>query len=255
MSIFIFYVVNYKMAERKAPIESATLYKIGHKKRGSDNNIWIITETSGGIKRWKLFKKSMIDSKTGSKTGSKTKTKVGSKTKTKVGSKTGSYIDKTEIKQKKYITHDNGSRPFEIVTSPENITIFNRSKKQILKLTQFLGYWSGYDTSPNKVHHNTILIKITKYKYIFVGGTVYQFVTKEEINDYVSIMGNSDVPYPIAFSESYLYFMEYDEIIYATKKIEYTIKNSEKLYFIVFSLPNNQRKKLNVKMIANRTFN
>ena len=152
------------------------------------------------------------------------------------------------------MTHDNGSRPFEIVTSPDNIIIFNKSKKQILKLTQFLGYWSGYDSSSNKVHHNTILIKITKYKYIFVGGSVYQFVTKEEINDFVSVMGNSDVPYPVAFSESHLYFMEHDEVVCAVRKMDYTIKNSEKLYFTVFSLPNKQRTKMNVKMIAERTF-
>jgi hypothetical protein len=43
---------------RKSPTESATLYKIGTKKKGNDGNIWITIELSNGVKRWKLFKKS-----------------------------------------------------------------------------------------------------------------------------------------------------------------------------------------------------
>lgn len=48
------------MSSRKSPTESATLYKIGTKKKGNDNNIWIIVENKNGIKRWKLYK---IDTK------------------------------------------------------------------------------------------------------------------------------------------------------------------------------------------------
>ena len=45
------------MSERKSPTESATLYKLGTKKKGNDNNTWIITENKNGVKRWKLYKK------------------------------------------------------------------------------------------------------------------------------------------------------------------------------------------------------
>jgi hypothetical protein len=46
------------MPERKSPSQSATLYKIGTKKKGNDNNIWIITENKNGVKKWILHKKS-----------------------------------------------------------------------------------------------------------------------------------------------------------------------------------------------------
>ena len=46
-----------KSSTRKSPTASATLYKIGTKKKGNDGNIWIISEASNGVKRWKLYKK------------------------------------------------------------------------------------------------------------------------------------------------------------------------------------------------------
>jgi hypothetical protein len=45
------------MSERKSPTQSATLYKVGTKKKGNDNNTWIITENKNGVKKWILYKK------------------------------------------------------------------------------------------------------------------------------------------------------------------------------------------------------
>ena len=45
------------MSERKSPTKSATLYKIGTKKKGNDGNIWIIVENKNNIKKWQLYKK------------------------------------------------------------------------------------------------------------------------------------------------------------------------------------------------------
>lgn len=42
---------------RLSPTESATLYKIGTKKKGNDGNIWIIKEDKNNVKRWKIYKK------------------------------------------------------------------------------------------------------------------------------------------------------------------------------------------------------
>lgn len=42
---------------RNSPSESATLYKIGTKKKGNDGNTWTIVENVNGVKRWKLYKK------------------------------------------------------------------------------------------------------------------------------------------------------------------------------------------------------
>ena len=45
------------MPERKSPEKSATLYKIGTKKKGNDGNTWIIVENKNNIKKWQLYKK------------------------------------------------------------------------------------------------------------------------------------------------------------------------------------------------------
>jgi hypothetical protein len=37
---------------RQSPDESATLFKIGTKKKGNDGNTWIIKKASNGVKRW-----------------------------------------------------------------------------------------------------------------------------------------------------------------------------------------------------------
>lgn len=43
---------------------------------------------------------------------------------------------------------------------------------------------------------------------IYVGCEMYSFKTDDEIIDYVSPMGNNDVPYPVAYSDENVYFME-----------------------------------------------
>jgi hypothetical protein len=42
---------------RPSPSESATLYKIGTKKIGNDNNKWIVIQNKNGVNKWKLYKK------------------------------------------------------------------------------------------------------------------------------------------------------------------------------------------------------
>ena len=41
---------NYK--SRPSPGVSATSFSVGHKKKGNDGNMWIITTDKNGIKRW-----------------------------------------------------------------------------------------------------------------------------------------------------------------------------------------------------------
>jgi hypothetical protein len=42
--------------DRPSPAESATLFEIGTIKKGNDGNMWIITETKSGVKRWSKVK-------------------------------------------------------------------------------------------------------------------------------------------------------------------------------------------------------
>ena len=43
--------------KRPSPSDSATIYKIGYKKKGNDGNIWIIIKTKNNVKKWKKINK------------------------------------------------------------------------------------------------------------------------------------------------------------------------------------------------------
>ena len=96
---------------RPSPTESATLYKIGTIKIGNDGNKWIISESSNGVKRWKLYKKvgsNTVKSKKAesNKAGSK---KVGNKKveSKKVGSK---KVESNKVGNKKVESNKVGSK-------------------------------------------------------------------------------------------------------------------------------------------------
>jgi len=42
--------------DRPSPAESATLFEVGTNKKGNDGNMWTITETKSGVKRWRKIK-------------------------------------------------------------------------------------------------------------------------------------------------------------------------------------------------------
>ncbi len=57
---------------------------------------------------------------------------------------------------------------------------------------------------------NSILLKLRdaiKNQYVFIGATIYEFTTIEPIEKFYSTVGNNDVPYPVALSKSFVYFM------------------------------------------------
>ena len=56
---------------------------------------------------------------------------------------------------------------------------------------------------------NSILVHLDENRYVFIGHCIYEFRTRhgEQIEEYVSPIGNSDVPYPYAVGEQFVYFM------------------------------------------------
>jgi hypothetical protein len=55
---------------------------------------------------------------------------------------------------------------------------------------------------------NSILLNLSKNKYVYIGESIYSFETKnDKILEYHSPVGNSDVPYPVAVGEKYVYFL------------------------------------------------
>lgn len=158
--------------------------------------------------------------------------------------KTESFISKKKLskKDKIYYIHDNGGRPLKVVANSSGISIFeitcyDKDNDEVIygnlinKIKKFVGYWSGFDSSPYKMHGNSILIELSKKKYMYIGPVVYTFNSESEIIDYISPVGNSDVPYPVAYDKDNIYFMserEYDRI--DNFNIELKVANVKDIY-------------------------
>lgn len=112
-----------------------------------------------------------------------------------------------------YITHDNGGRPFEVkVFSEGAIGVYHhdegeaeiwrhRSPQHI-----FLGE-DPHSESKDKDIGNSVLVKIDKNNYVFIGSEIFSFKTTDEIKTFVSPIGNSDVPYPYAIGTKFVYLL------------------------------------------------
>jgi len=88
----------------------------------------------------------------------------------------------------------------ELVASYQPIQIFIGTSP-LNKMTVYSGDHGPYFDG------NTILLKISEIKYVFIGTEVYEFETDDNIKIYYSPVGNSAVPYPFAIGEKYIYFM------------------------------------------------
>ena len=142
-------------------------------------------------------------------------------------------------KSKTYYTHDNGGRPFKVVIKDKKVYVYKYKnydettdtdlyseksikyeKKDYFKCKKiFIGkspknkstiLSGGYGP---KFTGNSILLQITKNKYIFIGYKIFSFTSKSEIKKFVSPVGNSDVPYPYAIDIDGRYYLMIEDVI------------------------------------------
>ena len=143
----------------------------------------------------------------------------------------------------KYFIHDNGGRPFLVYVAGNNVWIYKHSKETVVEdekdldnpkyYTELVKEYTAKQVfigkSPKnemtkysgghgpKFTGNSILLKIGDKRYVSIGWTIYEFSTKDEIIEYHSPVGNSDVPYPVAIGTDYVYFMIED--VYVAKEL------------------------------------
>lgn len=159
---------------------------------------------------------------------------------------------------KTYYTHDNGGRPFKVTISGKIVNIYVRNKvkegySKKPKMTFsckkiFIGKSPSMTMTKvsggigKEFDGNSLLFEVDNgrendkkyheklYKYIFVGDIVYSFTTFSKIVEFVSPVGNNDVPYPYAINEnkSYLLLIEYKIIFYNihNKEFQKSIKEN-----------------------------
>lgn len=80
---------------------------------------------------------------------------------------------------------------------------------------------------------NSILVNTSDNKYVYIGDEIYDFETDDEIIDYYSPIGNSDVPYPFAIGTKYTYLM-----IHHKKILNTFVRNKLDPYRHLYSLDN-----------------
>lgn len=158
----------------------------------------------------------------------------------------------------KYMIHDNGDRPFTLYinANKKNDTIIFKNtytadddyKKPIEKFigrlkpkTIFIGkspkcemtkFSAGYG---KKFYGNTILLYMGANKYIHFSRSITKFTlnNSDKIIDYVSPVGNNDVPYPVGLGEKYVYNFFHKKNVSYIKREDIDIHNLKKIDLII----------------------
>jgi hypothetical protein len=132
---------------------------------------------------------------------------------------------------KTYFIHDNGSQPFLVAIKDKTAKIYKIGKDVDVGYDYVPAYYytdlieefkcnkifipKGYDgidilSGIMKDHKsfrgNSVLLQV-KDKYVYIGSEIYEFKPSDEIIEYYSQVGNSDVPYPVAIGKENVYFM------------------------------------------------
>lgn len=160
-----------------------------------------------------------------------------------------------------YLTHDNGDRPFCVhitwnvkkenykvkifkyrfvnfnCNSPNGDTSdYPKQMDVLVKKYVGLQILEGMDTinKPDKKYDftprgNSVLVRIGDLRYVYIGDCIYEFTTQEPIKMYHSVVGNNDVPYPVAVGKNYLYFM-LDRVQVLKKDIKCPKKDYDNAY-------------------------
>jgi len=138
------------------------------------------------------------------------------------------------IKYDIYFIHDNGGTPFRVAIDElrkralvykyddeqSYESNFMKSSEPIILDTPFERVFLGGPLPDVFIANgdefemgNSILLHISGIKYIFIGMYIYEFESPEFIEEYISSIGNNDVPYPFAKSANETFLMIEDAVI------------------------------------------
>lgn len=139
-----------------------------------------------------------------------------------------------------FLTHDNGGRPFRVEINENKVEVFTtEDDKCVLTVTAqkvFIG------ESLHKVEHtiryygpefsgNSILLQLSPNVYQFIGHIIFTFYTQHEIVDFVSPVGNSDVPYPYAKDSEGNTYLMLEHIVMKNNDVMHTFGDPYLYYY------------------------
>lgn len=140
----------------------------------------------------------------------------------------------SKSRSKTWLIHDNGGRPFKVVLSNSRALVYNNEEDggtgQLLldlKISKHFVGKSPYNrmTAFSGGHGlrfdgNSLLVKPRgSSKWVFIGWNIIEFQPLSEIVEFVSPVGNSDVPYPYAVDTEGRYYLLIDSTI-LTKNLQ-----------------------------------
>lgn len=120
----------------------------------------------------------------------------------------------------KYLTHNNGGRPFMVSVDNSKVEVFTRGKNDKYKylskeeeenktgwvipvpsVKNYLKIFIGDDLAYGYTG-NSVLIQKSNTRYMYISGSIKEFKCPEQIIEFHAPVGNSDVPYPFAVTEN-----------------------------------------------------
>lgn len=114
---------------------------------------------------------------------------------------------------KSYYPIINGNnRKYQVKLIKKTIIIIEIETNKTYLIDKYKNIFIGKNTkkySPYKQLFigSSILVEIDDLEYIYIGEKIFKFKTKDPINKFYSIMGNSSVIYPLALSKTYAYLI------------------------------------------------
>lgn len=134
------------------------------------------------------------------------------------------------VDPKEYKIHDNGGRPFLVKVYPDSrVEVYENNEcdsddddcKCHIAEEPFFDQtvekvFVGYDPNDHMDQSflgNSILLDMGDLEYVFIGQSVFSFQALSEITQYVSPVGNSDVPYPYAVDDQNRAYLTIEDVI------------------------------------------
>jgi len=122
-----------------------------------------------------------------------------------------------------YDIHNNFSRPFTAVIKNNHVKIYNNKinskiydlqvnkifvgKSPLIRMTKYS------ECVGDKYDGNSILLYLGNNTYKYIGECIYTFEALSPIIDYVSPIGNNDVPYPYAIDNNQNIYLMIEKVI------------------------------------------
>ncbi len=105
-----------------------------------------------------------------------------------------------------YYIIDGGASPYRVIVNDKTVTIKDVKNRKI-EINNVYKVFIGKDLTDIFFDGNSILVKIGRFKYIYIGSEIYVFHSMSEIIDYYSPIEKPCNPCPYAIDENFNHYL------------------------------------------------